>query len=70
MARSARHNSGFSSSRSEDIRILEAQQRHFSYRAMLVAIVSQNCFLLVFSVVSHDYCAIRCKMGYRPDVPV
>ena len=32
---------------------LEAQQRYFSYRAMLVAIVSQNCFfVLVF-------------MGYR-----
>ena len=31
---------------------LEAQQRYFSYRAMLVAIVSQNSFVLVF-------------MGYR-----
>ena len=27
---------------------LEAQQRHFSYRAMLTAIVSQNSFVLVF----------------------
>ena len=27
---------------------LEAQQRYFSYRAILVAIVSQNCFVLVF----------------------
>ena len=32
--------------------ILEAQQRYFSYRAILVAIVSQNSFALVF-------------MGYR-----
>ena len=31
---------------------LEAQQRYFSYRAMLVVIVSQNYFVLVF-------------MGYR-----
>ena len=31
---------------------LEAQQRYFSYRAILVAIVSQNFFVLVF-------------MGYR-----
>ena len=31
---------------------LEAQQRYFSYRAILVAIVSQNSFVLVF-------------MGYR-----
>ena len=27
---------------------LEAQERYFSYRAMLVAIVSQNYFVLVF----------------------
>ena len=27
---------------------LEAQQRYFSYRAILVAIVSQNSFVLVF----------------------
>ena len=27
---------------------LEAQQRYFSYRAILVAIVSQNSFMLVF----------------------
>ena len=27
---------------------LEAQQRYFSYRAILVAIVSQSCFVLVF----------------------
>ena len=32
--------------------ILEAQQRYFSYRAILAAIVSQNCFVLAF-------------MGYR-----
>ena len=36
---------------------LEAQQRYFSYRAILVAIVLQNSFVLVF-------------MGYRTDVPV
>ena len=30
------------------IPILEAQQRYFSYRAILVAIVSQISFLLVF----------------------
>ena len=34
---------------------LEAQQRYFSYRAMLVAIVSQNSFVLVF-------------MGYRANI--
>ena len=28
--------------------IKEAQQRYFSYRAILSAIVSQNCFVLVF----------------------
>ena len=28
--------------------VLEAQQRYFSYRAMLVAIVSQKSFVLVF----------------------
>ena len=28
--------------------VLEAQQRHFSYRVMLAAIVSQNSFVLVF----------------------
>ena len=47
---------------------LEAQQQYFSYRAILVAIVSQNSF--VFFVVSHNYRAICCKMGYRTDVPV
>ena len=35
---------------------LEAQQRYFSYRAMPVAIVSQNSFVLVF-------------MGYRTIIP-
>ena len=34
---------------------LEAQQRYFSYRAMLLAIVSQNSFVLVF-------------MGYRTTI--
>ena len=32
--------------------------------------VSQNSFVLVFYGVSHNYRAIRCKMGYRTDVPV
>ena len=49
---------------------LEAQQRYFSYRAILVAIVSQNFRVLVFMGVSHKYRAIRCKMGYRTDMPV
>ena len=50
---------------------LEAQQRDFSYRAILVAIVSQNSFVLVFVGVSRNYRAIRCKqMGYRTDVSV
>ena len=35
--------------------ILEAQQRYFSYRAMFVAIVSQNSFVLVL-------------MGYRTSI--
>ena len=48
---------------------LEAQQRYFSYRAILVAIVLQNYFLLVFVGVSHNYRATRFKMGYRTDVP-
>ena len=30
------------------VAILEAQQRYFSYRAILLAIVSQNSFVLVF----------------------
>ena len=49
---------------------LEAQQRYFSYRAILVAIVSQKSFVFVFMGVSHNYRAIRCKMGYRTDVLV
>ena len=49
---------------------LEAQQRYFSYRAILVAIVSHNHFRACFHGVSHNYRAIRCKMGYRTDVPV
>ena len=31
-----------------DVPTLEAQQRHFSYRTMFVAIVSQNAFCLFF----------------------
>ena len=49
--------------RIRDVTSLEAQQRYFSYRAMLVAIISQKCFVLVFYGVSHNYRAIRCKMG-------
>ena len=50
--------------------LLEAQQRYFSYRAILEAIVSQNFFVLVFYGASHKYRAICSKMGYRTDVPV
>ena len=32
---------------------LEAQQRYFSYRAIFVAIVSQNCFVLVFKLMGY-----------------
>ena len=42
---------------------LEAQQRYFAYRALLVAIVSQNNLVLVFCGASHNYRTIRCKMG-------
>ena len=50
---------------------LEAQQQYFSYRAILVAIVSQDSFVLVFGGgVLHNYRAIRYKMGSRTDVPV
>ena len=49
---------------------LEAQQRYFSYRAILVAIVSKTSFVPVFMGVLHNYRAICCKMGYRTDVPV
>ena len=48
---------------------LEAQQRYFSYRAMLVAIASRKLFVL-FNGVLNDYRAIPCKMGYRTNVPV
>ena len=37
--------------------VLEAQQRYFSYCAILAAIVSQNSFVLVFFGVSHNYLA-------------
>ena len=49
---------------------LEAQERYFSYRAIVVAIVSRNSVVLVFFGVSHSYRPICCKMGYRTDVPV
>ena len=54
--------------RASGSRNLEAQQR--TYHTILVAIVSQNSFVLVFVGVSHNYRAIRCKMGYRIEVPV
>ena len=43
--------------------VLEAQQRCFSYRAILVAIVSQNYFVLVFVGYRTIIRATRCKMG-------
>ena len=49
---------------------LEAQQRYFSYRAILVAIVSQKSFVLVFMGYRTIIACVRCKMGYRTDVPV
>ena len=49
--------------------LLEAQQRYFSYRAIPVAIVSQNYLVFVF-VGSHNYRAICCKIGCRADGPV
>ena len=45
--------------------LLEAQQQYFSYRSILVVIVSLDSFVLFFNGVSHSYRAIRCKMGYR-----
>ena len=42
---------------------LEAQERYLSYRAILVAIVSQNYFVLAFVGVSHKYRAICSKTG-------
>ena len=48
---------------------LQAQQRYFSYRAMLVAIVLQLCFCL-FLWVSHGYGAICCKQKYHTAMPV
>ena len=42
----------------------EAQQRYFSYGAMLVATIPQNSFVLVlFLLESRNYRAICCKMG-------
>ena len=46
---------------------VEAQQRYCSYRAVLVAMVWQNSFVLVFFLggggASHNYRAIPCKWG-------
>ena len=47
----------------ERVGTLVAQQRYFSYCAMLVAMLSQNCFVLVSMGVSRGYRAICCKMG-------
>ena len=46
---------------------LEARQRFFPCRAMLVAIAWQNSktFVHVFKGCSHDDRATRCKMGHR-----
>ena len=44
---------------------LEAQQRYFSYRAMLAAIVSQNFFVLVFMGCLAKSLA-RYRIGKRP----
>ena len=49
---------------------LEAQQRYFSYPAMLVAMVLQNSFVLVVFGVSCNHCEICCTIGYHADVPV
>ena len=47
---------------------LEAQQQHFSYRAMLSAIAQLHRALLPW--VSHKYGTICCRMGYRTDMSV
>ena len=58
---------------------LEAQQRYFSYRAMFVAIVSQNSFVLVlmgyrtiiaryvakWGIAQMCLCKTKCQGGYR-----
>ena len=54
---------------------LEAQQGYSSCRTILAAMLSQNSLVSVFiggggGGVSHNYREIRCKMGYRTDVPV
>ena len=50
--------------------VLEAQQRYFSYRVILVAIVSQNSFVLVLMGYRTIIARYVAKMGYRRDVPV
>ena len=49
-----------------------AQQRYFSYRVILVAIVDtiEELFRACFYRVSHTAHVICCKMWYRTDVPV
>ena len=59
----------------------EAEQRYFAYRAILVATVSQNSFVLVLLGIAqssrdmlqigvlHNHRAICCKLGYCTEVP-
>ena len=49
------------SEKKKRVQALEAQQRYFSYRAKLVAIVSQNSFVLVFM----GYCTIIARYVAR-----
>ena len=53
----------------DGLRPLEDQQRYFSYRVTLVAIVSQNYLVFILVGVSHNCRAICCKTGYCTDVP-
>ena len=50
--------------------LLNAQQRYFSYRAMLVAIVSQNSLVLVFMGYRTIIARYVAKWGYRTNAPV
>ena len=49
---------------------IEAQQRYFSYRAVLVAIVSHNSFVFVFMGYRTILARYVAKWGYRIDVPL
>ena len=52
------------------ITLVEAQQRYFSYRAILVAIVSLNSLVLVFMGYRTIIARYVAKWGYRTDVSV